>query len=259
MSTGAVAAASPDISLAGLSAVVTGAGRGIGAAIARALVAAGASVALAARSKQELEAVASELETRGGSVVALPTDVTDPKAVQRLIEGTLDSFGRLDIAVNNAGAGHAPTPLTELSDEGFESVLRTNLLGVFYCMKWEIPAMTSTGGSIINVSSRAGIVGVAGLADYSAAKHGLIGLTRSAALECAPDGIRVNALAPGPIRSGGLALQTEEVQALAAQPVPLARIGAPEEVAAAALWLCSSQSSFLTGCVIPVDGGLGAK
>jgi len=244
--------------LTGRVAIVTGASRGIGAAIARALSAAGARVVLAARDASALHALAEELTSAGGSALAVPTDVTEPDQVRELVRQTLDAYSRLDAAVNNAaGGGHRPTPLAEVAVDDYDSALAVSLRGVFLAMKYEIPAMLdSGGGSIVNMSSTAGLNPVGGLAGYVSAKAGLIGLTRTAALDYAARGIRVNALAPGPILTEQLERAGEEAQARAAGALPIQRLGRPEEVAAAAVWLCSDASSFVTGSTLPIDGGM---
>ncbi|MGC0415855.1 SDR family NAD(P)-dependent oxidoreductase [Embleya sp. AB8] len=246
-------------SLAGRVAIVTGASRGIGAATARALHAEGATVVLAARDADALTALAADLDAggAGGRALAVPTDVTDPVAVQRLVATTVERFGRLDAAVNNAaGGGHPPTPLADVDVAAFDSALAVNLRGVFLAMKYEIPAMLSGGGgAIVNMSSTAGLQAVGGLAGYVTSKFGLIGLTRTAALDYADAGIRVNALAPGPIHTERLEAAGPAGRQAAAQAMPMRRIGLPEEVAAAVVWLCSDAASFITGTTLSIDGG----
>jgi NAD(P)-dependent dehydrogenase (short-subunit alcohol dehydrogenase family) len=244
--------------LEGRVAIVCGASRGIGAVTARALSRAGAWVVVAARSEPALRAVAEGIVAGGGQALAVPTDVGDPASVRRLIEQTLGAFGRLDAAVNNAaGGGHWPTPLAEVAVNDYDSALAVTLRGVFLAMKYEIPAMLgSGGGSIVNMASTGGLEAVAGLAGYISAKFGVVGLTRTAALDYAAGGIRVNALAPGPILTETLEQAGEQAMAQAADAVPVRRVGRPEEVAAAAVWLCSPASSFVTGATLPVDGGL---
>jgi NAD(P)-dependent dehydrogenase (short-subunit alcohol dehydrogenase family) len=243
--------------LADQVAIVTGASRGIGAATARALADAGATVALAARDAARLEQLAAEIEAAGGTALSVPTDIGDPDDVERMVARTLDTFGRLDIAVNNAaGGGHPPTPLTDVAAADFDSALAINLRGTFLCLKHEIAAMLdSGGGAIVNMTSTAGLEAVGGLAAYVSTKHGIVGLTKVAALEYAARNIRVNAIAPGPILTEQLERAGEAVQQRAAQAVPMRRIGRPDEVAAAVVWLCSDAASFLTGTTIPVDGG----
>jgi NAD(P)-dependent dehydrogenase (short-subunit alcohol dehydrogenase family) len=243
--------------LADQVAIVTGASRGIGAATARALADAGATVTLAARDAARLEQLAAEIEAAGGAALSAPTDIGDPDDVERMVARTLDTFGRLDIAVNNAaGGGHPPTALTDVATADFDSALAVNLRGTFLCLKYEIAAMLdSGGGAIVNMTSTAGLEAVGGLAAYVSTKHGIVGLTKVAALEYAARNIRVNAIAPGPILTEQLERAGETMQRSAAQAVPMHRIGRPDEVAATVLWLCSDAASFLTGATIPLDGG----
>jgi NAD(P)-dependent dehydrogenase (short-subunit alcohol dehydrogenase family) len=244
--------------LSGRVAIVTGASRGIGAATARAIGAAGGRVVLAARSAPALGQIAEELTNAGVDALAVPTDVTESESVRRLVEQTLAAYGRLDIAVNNAaGGGHPPTALAEVAIEDYDSALAVTLRGVFLAMKYEIPAiLDSGGGSIVNMSSTAGLQPVGGLAGYVSAKFGVIGLTRSAALDYAAHGIRVNALAPGTILTEQLEHAGKQAQDQAAASLPTRRLGRPEEVAAAAVWLCSDEASFVTGTTLTIDGGM---
>ncbi len=244
--------------LRGRVAVVTGASRGIGAATARALAAAGAHVVLAARDQTRLDQVAAEINhTNPGTALVVPTDVTNADAVAALIQHAMDTFGHLDIAVNNAAeGGHPPTPLAEVTVAEFDSAIAATLRSVFLGMKYAIPAMLAGGGgAIVNMGSTAGLQAVAGLAGYATSKHGICGLTRVAALDYADHGIRVNALAPGPIRTHHLEQAGEQGRAAAALAMPMRRIGEVDEVAAAVVWLCSDAASFITGAVLPVDGG----
>jgi NAD(P)-dependent dehydrogenase (short-subunit alcohol dehydrogenase family) len=242
--------------LAGKVAIITGASRGIGAAAARTFAMAGATVVLAARDKQALAAVAEDIVASGGQALAVPTDVGNPASVERLVAQTLDAYGRLDAAFNNAGDGHMPTPLADVAVDDFDRAVRVNLRGVFLCMKYEIPAMLeSGGGAIVNMSSTAGLNGVRGIAGYVAAKHGIIGLTKVAALDYAARNIRVNAVAPGPIRTDRISQLGDAAREPIVRAVPLGRIGRPEEVGALAAWLCSDQAGFITGATIPIDGG----
>jgi NAD(P)-dependent dehydrogenase (short-subunit alcohol dehydrogenase family) len=238
-------------------AVITGASRGIGAATARAFAQAGASVALAARDKDRLDTLATEITAAGGTALSVPTDISDPGDVERMLTRTLDAFGRLDIAFNNAaGGGHPPTPLTEVALADFDSALTINLRGTFLCLKHQIAAMLqSGGGAIVNMTSTAGLEAVGGLAAYVSTKHAIVGLTKVAALEYAARGIRINAVAPGPILTEQLERAGAAAQQAAAQAMPMKRVGRPEEVAATVTWLCSDSASFITGATVPIDGG----
>jgi NAD(P)-dependent dehydrogenase (short-subunit alcohol dehydrogenase family) len=238
-------------------ALVTGASRGIGTAVARAFRSAGASVAIAARDAEALDRLAEELGCSDGHALALPTDVSDPEAVAQMVERVTAEFGRLDFACNNAaGGGHPPTPLAEVPIEAFDSGLAVSLRGVFLSMREEIPAIVhSGGGAIVNMSSTAGLQAVGGLASYVAAKHGVEGLTRVAALDYAGLGVRVNAVAPGPILTDNLTRAGAAAQQAAATAMPLQRVGQPEEVAAAVVWLCSEAAGFITGTTLTIDGG----
>ena len=235
-------------------AIVTGASRGIGAASARVFSQAGASVVLAAKSEREIDQLAREIEAQGGEAVAIETDVGDPVSVERLVQRTVDEFGTLNIAFNNAGDGHMPAPLANVAVEDFDRAVRVNLRGTFLCLKYEIPAMIRNGGgAIVNMSSTAGLQGVGGIAGYVASKHGIIGLTKTAALDYADPKVRVNAIAPGPILTERLRQVKDPTPIVSA--VPVGRIGEPIEVGYLAAWLCSDLTSYITGTVVPIDGG----
>jgi NAD(P)-dependent dehydrogenase (short-subunit alcohol dehydrogenase family) len=245
------------VSLSGKVAIVTGASRGIGASVARAFAAEGCAVALAARDEDALNQLAVELSREGVSAIAVPLDVTNDDAVAELVDRVMGGFGRLDYACNNAaGGGHAPTPLADVPLEAFDTAIATTLRGVFVAMQREIPAMVASGGgAIVNMSSTAGLQGIGGLAAYVAAKHAVEGITKVGALDYADRGIRVNAVAPGPILTDNLARAGEEAQQAAAAAIPMRRVGQPAEVADAVMWLCSEQAAFITGTTVVIDGG----
>jgi NAD(P)-dependent dehydrogenase (short-subunit alcohol dehydrogenase family) len=245
--------------LANKVALVLGASRGIGAEIARAYAAAGAGVVLAARDEQALLRVADEIEGAGGHAIAVRADVSIEDDVRNAVRTAVDEFGRLDVATNNAAGGAPPTPLAELTLAQFEQSIQVNLVGAFLALQHEIAAMLENDGpvrgAIVNISSTAGLEGVANLAGYSATKHALIGLTKVAALDYAERGIRVNAVAPGPILTHHLERAGEKYQRMAAEAMPMRRVGLPSEVADAVIWLSSPQSSFVTGTTVVIDGG----
>jgi NAD(P)-dependent dehydrogenase (short-subunit alcohol dehydrogenase family) len=243
----------------GRVALVAGASKGIGAATAEAFAAAGASVVLAARDLTALEGVAKRITGNGGQAIAVRADVSDPDSMRHLVDQATAAYGRLDAAFNNATAGPLPAPLADIDPGEFDLGIATNIRGTFLGMKFQIPAMLdSGGGAIVNMASVAGLTGTANLAAYVAGKAGIIGLTKVAALDYADQGIRVNVVAPGPILTHHLEAAGPEAQRLAGLATPMRRTGTPAEVAQTVLWLCSQQSSFITGAVIPVDGGQSA-
>lgn len=245
------------IDMTGKVALVTGASRGIGTAVARAFHEAGADVALAARDAEALRQLADEFDVGDRRALAITADVSDPSSVAAMITSIVDEFGRLDFACNNAaGGGHPPTPLADVAIDTFDSGLAVSLRGVFLCLREEIPAIiASGGGAIVNMSSTAGLQAVGGLTSYVTAKFGVEGLTRVAALDHASDGIRVNAVAPGPILTDNLKRAGEAAQNAAARAMPLLRVGDPDEVAAATVWLCSAAAAYITGTTLTIDGG----
>jgi NAD(P)-dependent dehydrogenase (short-subunit alcohol dehydrogenase family) len=251
-----------DYHFEGKVALITGASRGIGATTARLFARQGARVVLASRSEEEIARIAEEIRASGGEALAVRTDVADAASVESLIQRTVDSYGRLDMAVNNAGVAGGNKPLVEVTEETFDQVIAINLKGVFLSMKYEIPAMlTGGGGAIVNISSTVGLVGHGGpgrgLAPYIASKHGIVGLTKAAALEYAAQHIRVNAIAPGTIltevNQGWYA--NEQIRQRMTSVIPMGRVGDPLEIARSILWLCSGASSYVTGVTLPVDGG----
>ena len=245
--------------MSGRVALVAGASKGIGAATAEAFAAAGAAVVLAARDTTALKAIADGIEARGGRALAVGADVTDADSMRHLVEAALSAFGRLDAAFNNASAGPMPAPLADIDPDEFDLGIATNIRGTFLGMKFQIPAMlASGGGAIVNMASIAGLNGTANLAAYVAGKAGIIGLTKVAALDYADRGIRVNVVAPGPILTYHLEAAGPQAQRGAALSTPMQRVGTAAEVAQAVLWLCSDESSFITGTVLPIDGGQAA-
>jgi NAD(P)-dependent dehydrogenase (short-subunit alcohol dehydrogenase family) len=248
--------------LDGKVAIITGAGRGIGAATALVFAQEGARVVLASRSSEELERLVLEIGALGAEAIAIATDVADAASVAALVNRTVGQYGRLDLAVNNAGMAGGNTPLAEVSEQVFDQVTATNLKGVFLSLKYEIPAMLATGGgSIVNVSSTTGLVGYgstgAGIAPYIASKHGVVGLTKAAALEYARQRVRVNAVAPGTTLTSVNErwINDEQIKQRVTAPIPLGRVADPLEIAQAILWLCSDAASYVTGVTLPVDGG----
>ncbi|WP_024793626.1 glucose 1-dehydrogenase [Tomitella biformata] len=247
----------------GHTAFVTGASAGMGAATARAFAEAGAAVALVDINQAAAEQVAAQLREQGHRVLAIQADVTDEEQVAAAVRQTVDAFGSLDLAFNNAGIMRAPIDTADESAAAFDQVTAVNLRGVWASMKHQLAQMRTQGsGAIVNCSSLGGLVGGVGRASYHAAKHGVLGLTKSAALEYAPLGIRVNAICPGTIDTpmvermiaGG---ELDLGDALAA--IPMARLGSAEEIAASVLWLSSSAASYVTGVALPVDGAYTAQ
>jgi NAD(P)-dependent dehydrogenase (short-subunit alcohol dehydrogenase family) len=246
----------PSYDFTGQVALVTGAGSGIGLATAKAFAQSGAAVALVGRDEQPLNAAAKALVAAGHRAIALPCDVADENQAAATVELAVSTFGRLDMAYNNAGILGPMCPMMEETAAGFDEVNSTNLRGVWTFMKHELRQMTKQGrGAIVNCSSLGGLVGLPGRAAYHATKHGVIGLTKSAALDCAAAGIRVNAVCPGCIDTPmGDGIDPEAMKEFLKQQ-PIGRMGRPEEVAAAVLWLCSPGASMVLGVALPVDGG----
>ncbi|ETW11592.1 short-chain dehydrogenase/reductase SDR [Roseivivax marinus] len=243
----------------GRVALVTGGASGMGYAAARNYAEAGASVVVSDNRRDAMDQAVEALRAEGADVTGVPCDVSNEEQVKNLVEEAVHRFGRLDFAYNNAGIQTDATPLEELSTDLLDQVLQINLRGVLLCMKYELSHMVPAGrGSIVNCSSLGGFVGVPGRAAYHAAKHGIHGATKSAALERAADGIRINAVCPGIVDTRMVADMKDnepEVMDEMIQTVPARRLGTAEEIAAAVMWLSSDASSFVTGHALAVDGG----
>ena len=248
--------------LDGKVALVTGGGSGIGRATAVAMAREGARVAVSDLSREGIEATVALINSAGGQSIAIAGDVTEETDVANMVARTVSAFGRIDCAFNNAGVaarsvGPAGQRLHELSQSSVARMFSVNLMGVFLCLKYEIAQMLAqgSGGAIVNTSSIAGLIGLPTSGHYVAAKHGVVGLTKTAALEYAQDRIRVNCVNPGyiktPMTDETMKTRYDEIMA----KVPMRRLGHPEEIAEAVVWMCSDKASFMTGASHSVDGG----
>jgi NAD(P)-dependent dehydrogenase (short-subunit alcohol dehydrogenase family) len=238
--------------------LITGALTGIGRTTALAFAHEGASIVVSGRHDEAGQALATELRAAGGEAEFVRADVRHEDEVRTLVDRTVARFGRLDAAVNNAGTEGYPGPVTEQTAESYAATFDTNVLGTLLSMKHELRVMLAQGhGSIVNLSSVVGQIGVAGASVYTASKHAVEGLTKSAALEAAAFGVRVNAVAPGPIETGMLDRFTGNADRKAGliAGVPLKRAGTPEEIAQAVVFLASDKASFVTGEILGVNGG----
>src|SRR6266571_2290235 len=250
-----------NISFKNQVALVTGAASGLGLATARAFSESGASVVLADWNEESAQSAAKELANKGHKTLAIRCDVADDAQVEAMVKQTVATFGRLDAAYNNAGVQNVLAETADTTREDYDFVMGINLRGVWICMKYELQQMREQGsGAIVNCSSLGGLIGGAQRGIYHAAKHGVIGFTKSAALEYATRGIRVNDVCPGmiqtPMSDKMIAEgQGEELNKMLNTFVPMGRMGRPEEIADAVLWLCSSAASYVTGQSISIDGG----
>jgi len=246
--------------LEGKAAIVTGAGSGIGRAAARAFAAEGAKVVVADIDETGGDETVRMIGEAGGQSFFIKVDVSRAEDVQAMVDKTVEQYGRLDCAFNNAGISPAPTSVSRCTQESWEKVIAVNLTGVFLCMKYEVPKMLKSGGggSIVNNASVMGLFGDGGHSAYVASKHGVVGLTKTVAIQYAQAGIRINAVCPGVIRTPIVAQSFAGLPDLEATMIgkqPMNRYGEPEEVAKAVVWLCSDEASFVTGHPLPVDGG----
>jgi NAD(P)-dependent dehydrogenase (short-subunit alcohol dehydrogenase family) len=246
----------PKYDFSGQVALITGAASGLGRATAEAFAESGAALVLVDRDQKKLTTLLSEITGQGGKAITLAGDVSDEQLAKTAVERAVKEFGSLDMAYNNAGILGPMCPMMEETGEGYDEVNAVNLRGIWTFMKHELLQMKKQGsGSIVNCSSLGGLVGLPGRAAYHATKHGVIGLTKSAALDVAAQGIRVNAICPGCIETPmGGAIEPAAMQEFLKQQ-PIGRMGRPEEIGAAVPWLCSSASSLVLGVALPVDGG----
>jgi len=249
-------------------ALITGGATGIGKAVARKLVARGVTVVMSGRRQNVGEAAVKEIEAaakQGAQVRFIQNDVTNETAVKGLIDQIVAEFGRLDYAVNNAAISNETANMVQSSSDNYRDMVNTNILGVYYSMKYELTHMVQQGfGAIVNLASIAGLNGIPFAGPYASTKHAVVGLTKSSALDHATQGIRVNAVAPGAIKTDIIAAQLEGGdenynEASISAMHPMNRLGQPEEVANAICWLLSDEASFVTGHVLNVDGGFQAK
>ena len=251
------------LKFAGKVALVTGAASGIGRASALAFAREGAKVVVADVDVAGGEETVKLIRQGDGEALFFRTDVTTADQVSSLVKKTVAHYGRLDCAHNNAGVLGVPAALAECTEEAWDRIVNVNLRSVWLCMKHEIPAMIERGGgAIVNTASVAGLVGVRGLSPYAATKHGVVGLTKTAALDYVKRGIRVNAICPGLVRTPLVENYTQKNSAVEEQLLmfqPAGRLAAPEEVASAVIWLCSDEASFVTGTAMTIDGAWTAQ
>ncbi|HET6808202.1 MAG TPA: SDR family oxidoreductase [Nitrososphaera sp.] len=239
-------------------AIVTGGSSGIGRATAVALAKEErAKIVIAARREKEGEETTQLVKEAGSDSIFVKTDVTNEDDVKALVEKTIKAYGRLDYAFNNAGLEEAETSLVEETSSDFDKIMNVNVKGVWLCMKYEIPQMIQKGaGAIVNMSSGAGVIGIPQTPIYDASKHAVLGLTKSAALAYAKSGIRINAVAPGLVKTDMIASLDKQFMESLISMHPIGRIAGPEEIANAVVWLLSDKASFVLGHTLLVDGGL---
>lgn len=243
-------------------ALITGGGSGIGRAVALAWAREGAQVVVSDVDQKGSEETVAMVEKAGANALFVPADVSKPEDCEALVRRTVDKFGRLDVACNNAGIGGPQAPTAQYPLDGWSQVMGVNLSGVFYGMRFQLAAMLKNGGgSIVNMASILGAVGFANSSAYAAAKHGVIGLTQTAALEYSAQGVRINAVGPGFIHTPMISAAEEDkaTHDMLVASHPIGRLGRAEEVAELVLWLSSDKASFVTGAYYPVDGGYLAR
>jgi NAD(P)-dependent dehydrogenase (short-subunit alcohol dehydrogenase family) len=248
--------------LEGKTAIITGGASGIGEASVKVFAREGAMITIADINEAQGEKLARMIKEMGSDALFVRTDISSREDVEMMVKKTVEHFGRLDCAFNNAGLEGKQATTAEISEDEWDRIMGINLKGAWFCMKYEIEYMLKHGGgAIVNTSSAAGLMGFPGLSAYTASKHGLLGLTKTAAMEYASRNIRINAICPGVIRTpmvdrflGG----NKELEAHFIEKEPVGRMGLPQEIAEAAMWLCSDKASFVTGASIPVDGGMTA-
>nr|WP_193788360.1 glucose 1-dehydrogenase [Halorubrum tebenquichense] len=237
-------------------ALVTGAGSGIGRVTANRFATEGATVVVADIDTEAGQETTEQIKEDNGNATFIEVDTSRSESIEALVDATLNKHGRLDYAVNNAAIGNTPAPVSEINEEEWDRILDVNQTGVWAGMKYELPALEDTGGgAIVNVSSKAGLRGSPGRAPYAASKHGVVGLTRTAALETATDDVRVNAVCPTIVETPALESMSEAERSSITEEVPMKRAASPEEVANVIVWLCSDEASYITGQSLPVDGG----